>query len=337
MECVDMGFSGTFRGHTVGVLLILAVSFVSTIPAAGQNTMVPTIEGQISLEVISGPDQNPAVLRTAIPWSTGEPVITGFSYRTDNGNWTRIEDWRTLYSSVPNCSFITFQLEMDWGVQEEVAVSLTDLMGSNSTVARMVTCSRKPVVNIDHILDNGKRPIAGMNIFVARATDPDGQKMTYHWTVDGVEASSEERMDVYLSPGEHTIGIKVNDGQWSIEDERDVTILEMEEIDVEKEIDLLNLISIAFLVICSLALMAFTIFAISTSIIQRLKGEEAGTGTEEDNIAPGDAICDICMKELKGEQKIVTCRCGARMHRGCGNREGVCPKCGREVLILSNF
>ena len=44
-------------------------------------------------------------------------------------------------------------------------------------------------------------------------------------------------------------------------------------------------------------------------------------------------MCNICMGVVKPGLEIITCTCGNRYHNACGNRVGVCPKCGISLLV----
>lgn len=333
MECVGMGTQNLFRVPFGCLMVVMTVLCAPGLSSGEEHIKDPTIEDRIILEAISGPDENPAVLRATIPWNTGEPVITGFSYRTGLSNWTRIEDWEMQYSTELNCSFITFQLKMDWGVLEEVMVRVTDLLGGNATAGAKIICSRRPEVDIKHVKSDGERPVEGRNRFIAEAIDPDGQGLSYKWTVDDLAASSDSQIDVYLPAGEHSIGVEVTDGQWLVREWMNVSLNGMDRIEVEKGPDVMKWLSLIFMTICLIAVITFIIYAFSTVILERSRGYNIGVDQKVDEKDPFGQICEICMKEVRSEQLSITCRCGARVHRGCGRREGVCPKCGREILI----
>jgi hypothetical protein len=43
--------------------------------------------------------------------------------------------------------------------------------------------------------------------------------------------------------------------------------------------------------------------------------------------------CEICLRPITIDGKGIECICGALFHGRCGKREGVCPECGREIMI----
>ncbi len=43
-------------------------------------------------------------------------------------------------------------------------------------------------------------------------------------------------------------------------------------------------------------------------------------------------MCGICMGVVKPGLEIMTCSCGNKLHRSCGERVGVCPKCGISLV-----
>ncbi len=59
-------------------------------------------------------------------------------------------------------------------------------------------------------------PIEGFPVsFIADATDPDNDELTYSWTLDGVSQGASSAIVVWNEPtaGEHTIAVEVSDGQ----------------------------------------------------------------------------------------------------------------------------
>ncbi len=43
--------------------------------------------------------------------------------------------------------------------------------------------------------------------------------------------------------------------------------------------------------------------------------------------------CAICLKPILPPQEPVKCACGERFHRGCALRKGICPRCGRDIMV----
>ncbi|MCD6384032.1 MAG: hypothetical protein J7L88_06185 [Thermoplasmata archaeon] len=47
--------------------------------------------------------------------------------------------------------------------------------------------------------------------------------------------------------------------------------------------------------------------------------------------------CAICLNTIQPGAEYVKCTCGARFHRKCAIRVGVCPRCGREIMVEDSF
>ncbi|MGA1794058.1 MAG: hypothetical protein ACMUHM_08910 [Thermoplasmatota archaeon] len=327
-----MRFFPPNRGIALLFMTIPLLLFLSTSCSNGEHSSDPIISSQLSLEPTGSPDADPAVFNCTIPWGSGEPSITNVSYRTCSKNWTGLGNWSIFHDGSSNRSIISFSIELEWGCMEEVKVLITDMLGSNSTIGTTIICSRKPSVRVQHLLDDGEEPTEGINRFRIFAEDPDGQELDIIWYVDGQAVISEGDLEVHLLRGDHVISAGVTDGQWTVLEEMNVTV-HASPVRIERGgFDLMKVSSIVSLVFSALCWLCFGIFIFISYIRER-------STPEDDDEEYGSAVdpevltCEICMNELKEGLGRIKCRCGALMHRGCGRREGVCPKCGRELLI----
>lgn len=332
-ECVEMRSSIllSMRSALLIIAIFIVFHFSQEMDARGQKD--PLIEGDLELEIISPIDSEPLRLALIIPWGGGEPVISNVSYTISGSNWTKLEGWETMYTSSSNISRIEFPMSFEWGVSETLLIRVTDNMGINSTIGKTIVCSRPPLVDIMHISNDDSNSFPGEQLFSASASDPDGQKLSFNWKVDGIHASSEKMLVTYLDEGTHNISVEVSDGQWIIEKELDILISPRPIQKEDKEIDVLRVSSLIFLVIVGVALILFSIYAGLTTIQARMTASQIKNGERRRKPDTSSLSCDICLKGLKESQSSITCRCGARFHKGCGKKEGVCPECGREILI----
>ncbi|MGA1872131.1 MAG: hypothetical protein ACMUHY_00530 [Thermoplasmatota archaeon] len=332
-ECVEMLSSSLARGIAGGVFLILLVASACPLLVAASPQENPTICSQLSIEVTSPPDSNPAKIRVGIPWRNGEPLISGVWTRNSTSGWLEMVDWASNYSRSQNISHISFEADLRWGVAEEITARVDDGMGSSSYVGTIAICSRRPTVKLQTILDTGTAPTEGWNEFRASVMDPDGQDTRISWSIDGEEVSTDYEVRAYLLRGEHQIRVEAFDGQWVSVDQMNMTVHPPDQIRSEGEWDLMKVSSILFLMFAVLVLLTFLGYAASVYVRERNWREASSIGDLEQKMDVALQYCEVCMGEVRESQDKVRCRCGATMHRGCGRREGVCPGCGREVLI----
>lgn len=321
------------RGIAVLIFVIPLLLVLCSSRSNGEGAPLPAVRTQLTLELAGPPDSDPAVLACLIPWESGEPYVSAVKYQTSLGEWTVLENWTISHDASCNLSIITFSVDLEWGCEENVMVSVTDILGSNSTAGMTVVRSRCPSLELMHLLDDGESPVKGENHFLMIAVDPDGQELERFWSVDGQRVLSDNELNVYLSEGDHVIGAELSDGQWTVRKELNVTV-KGEGPGIEHDgVDLMGIAAGGFLALSILCCLSFG----SIVIISYLKDRASQTTESDDDIGGmidlAGLTCEICMNEIKEGRGRTKCRCGAVMHKGCGRREGVCPKCGREVLI----
>jgi len=315
------------------VLLVASMVMVllgSVGPVNGSTD--PLIEDDLVLEVRSPIDSDPLMLSLMIPWTDGPPIIDNVSYSIRSGNWSELEGWQRSIHEIQNMTIIDFSMHFDWGETTTLLVKVTDDMGTNSTVGREIICSRPPIVGIIS-QDQGEDHFPGIHIFSADFSDPDGQELKCLWTVDGEPASSDHILTTHLNEGAHEIKINITDGQWWIEDELEILVIEPKTQTKDVEKGIVWYISLSFLVVTILIMVVFMAYVINERIKNAQMRRMISNGERKVKVGPSSRACDICLGGFEKGMKIHNCRCGARFHMGCGRREGTCPECGREILI----
>lgn len=332
-ECVEMKINTRIRVISV-LMLIIPFAIVLAVPYGnGENINDPLIDTDLELHMISSMDTSPAVMRLIIPWDGGEPAISNISFRISDGDWIQLNDWEEFRGEGDDRSTITFPIDLDWGARETVFVNVSDRMGSDSIVGCPVVLSRPPSVDLVTPLGLQDDLTPGEYIFEVSAMDPDGQVVSCLWKVDNETITQGSHLTAYLDEGFHSIRVEVSDGQWTIVKEAEMKIEESDTEGSGSGIDLLRVLSITFLVIVIISVLLFLSFAFYSYYRSRWKEEMDADSDAEMDYDQSSAVCDICLNELKKGRSVKDCRCGASFHAGCGRREGVCPECGREILI----
>jgi hypothetical protein len=332
-ECVEMNSNTLIRSFIV-LVFIFPISLGLIISQGNcEETSVRLINGELELERISPLDTSPAIMRLSIPFDGGEPIIRNLSYRISENNWIDLSNWEESCTGDDHLATITFQVDLDWGIMETIFVRVVDLMGSSSTVGCPIILSRPPSVNIIRPLDNNEISSPGEYTFEASVSDPDGQDVHCLWKIDN-EAMTEGRVfTTFLDEGSHSISIEVSDGQWTTVEVEDIEIEITDQKESNGSIDIVWILSLSFLSIVVISLFLFILFAFNS--VYRSKWIQRSESRMEIELGStqGSIDCDICLKTMKKDQTSTNCRCGAVFHKGCGRSEGVCPECGREILI----
>jgi hypothetical protein len=330
-ECVEMKVSRSFSMLFALSVFVIFVQF-TPVEATENGNGDPLVENDIELHVTSPIDSDPLMLCLEVPWCGGEPLISNVTYSISGSNWTELKEWRRMYLPGENVSTIQFSMHFEWGQEELLLLRITDGLGINSTVGRNIICSRPPSVDI--VQDrSGPASASDLYVFSASASDPDGQELEYEWLVDGLPASSKPFLTTPLEQGAHNITLKVTDGQWSVEKAMDVLVPPAHDRGDEAELEIFTTISLVFMILITLLLVLFSIFALSTGVRSYLKRKEKMNGERRAPLKFTSSSCDICLNNLGGGTSKVSCRCGSTFHRGCGKKEGICPECGREILL----
>jgi hypothetical protein len=269
----------------------------------------------------------------SIPAENGEPLICNISYRISDGSWMELEDWEDGISREENDISVTFPVELDWGSRSTIYTKVSDNMGSNSIIACPVILSRPPSVEIVVPMMENEVRSPGEYTFEASVSDPDGQVVECTWSVDDIPITCGRTFTTYLSEGPHSVGVEVTDGQWTIVKDTDLTIERAGPQKKNSTIDVILILSLSFLVIIVISLIVFSLYALITAYRSIKEDRIDSKVTVESERGSGWSECDICLKALKNDRSTTECRCGAVFHRGCGKREGVCPECGREILL----
>jgi hypothetical protein len=326
--------SNTLIRITLVLVIILPISSCLIITDGnGEEKADPLINSVIGLERISPQDVSPAVLRLSIPVESGEPVISNLSYRISDGEWINLPDWKEIYSTDGQIASMTFPVDIAWGDHQTIFVRIVDLMGSCSMVGCPLILSRPPSVDLISPLSDIDDPIPGEYTFEASISDPDGQDVDCLWKVDGEAVTCGRTFTTYLEEGIHSITVEATDGQWMSMDAIHLEIKADDRDELKNGIDIVWIISLSFLLLVIVFLLLF-IAAVIHSFYSSRRIVSSVSGSTVEIKSSWDLLdCDICLKALNEGHKTTKCRCGAQFHKGCGKKEGVCPECGREILI----
>ncbi|MGA1847756.1 MAG: hypothetical protein ACMUHB_00315, partial [Thermoplasmatota archaeon] len=173
----------------------------------------------------------------------------------------------------------------------------------------------------------------GIYLFQAGMEGPEAGDPAFRWSFDGLEVSRGSELEAYLSPGNHSIMLEaVFEGNVS-EETLNVTVSLSSETG-SGSIPLLW-ISVGIAAMVAASLLTFFLYVLfdmvrSSGVMTAKDDDHAGIQMEK--IDHGRS-CDICLKPFTGDTRTIECQCGSSFHPPCGRREGVCPECGREIMI----
>jgi len=201
-------------------------------------------------------------------------------------------------------------------------------------VASAEESSEEPLqVGITHELPEDGPVEPGLYGFRAMVPDTSGSGVCLRWFFDGLEVTRGEDLEAYLSPGNHTILLEAFDGSNTSWSTINVTVAPVRQTRSSTDIFLyLSLGSAAIVAVALLSFVFYVVFDLIRSSGVMTEVEETGKGPTG-KIAGEGLSCDICLRPVTGEGRNIECRCGALFHGSCGKREGVCPECGREIMV----
>jgi hypothetical protein len=183
------------------------------------------------------------------------------------------------------------------------------------------------------------------------------EALTVRWTVNGTPAGDGPLLDLMLTEPIINVTVHVSDGHYTVSDSVILTAIEKEGRDGEDFPLLLALLILTGLIIIFIvASVAVFLFlgarkkrsvgeeAEDWGVDARTSGGKAGRGPRgKVYSAPGSskgrggaAGCSICLRGLKAGTEHPRCRCGAHFHKACALREGICPDCGREIMLKAD-
>jgi hypothetical protein len=253
--------------------------------------------------------------------------------RIEDGNWTDLGS-RGGPELIEDDTGSYLLVNVTWGEITNVSIMAGDPLGN--TVIRTITvrATRPPDVSIMGVPE--KEIGSGENIkLYADCSDPDGDHLSYRWVVDGEVTGEGSSLSLDPGPGDHEIILYASDGDLETNASIIITVAESS----EENGGLSPLIIIIPLII----LLAAAGIGLAVFLNVRRRGspdEDDGEeeswgddGSDDDRRTDKKIKCGLCMRAVTDSRRSVKCRCGERFHVKCAMKEGVCPECGREILI----
>ncbi len=173
----------------------------------------------------------------------------------------------------------------------------------------------------------------GLYVFQAGIEGPEASDPAIRWSYDGFEVSKGSELEAYLSPGNHSIMVEaIFEGNVSKETLNVTVSLPPES---GSDSNLLLLISVGLAAMVAATLLTFFVYVVfdmfrssGVMTVKNEKNPEARVETKDHGTS-----CDICLRPITRDTRSIECQCGSDFHPSCGRREGVCPECGREIMI----
>jgi DNA-directed RNA polymerase subunit RPC12/RpoP len=251
---------------------------------------------------------------------------------------------------------LVLHVNLTWGVNTPVSITVPDFAGNEAYAEVIVRASRRPEVWItsDLPLDGDLR--IGQEVQLkASVFDPDQEALSFLWTVNGSAAGNGTVRDLVLVSSFINVTVTVSDGCLSGMDFVVLTAF-YPNGRVEATFPVLPvLIGSGALLMIVIVATAVSVMTLTSYRKARSKGEgveDHGRDTKVRNDRPekgrkskvysgpgsskgggGEAGCSICMKTFQARSDNPRCRCGALFHKACALRKGVCPDCGREIML----
>ena len=221
---------------------------------------------------------------------------------------------------------------------------------------------RKPAANIEKptktVGGAAYGSQAGIDLSAEGSTDPDGVIVSYLWTssVDG-DISASRLDNVKLSPGNHTITLKVTDNEGIIDiDQIEISVEGMPVNDKKRENTPWSIIIVSLIL---LILVAAMLVLIIVKIKERqsynapIKERPMGTEKKERDFPIGKkeegrikrespaeepvreitvneiVKCEVCDLDFLSHNNAYICKCASILHHDCAVRD--CPNCGADT------
>lgn len=220
-------------------------------------------------------------------------------------------------------------VNVTWGEDTTISVRAFDEWGNTGSGTAVSRATRPPEVRIVGIPANGRVREGGSLMLGAAVSDPDGDELELKWFVDGVEMSNGTTCRIEPGLGTHEVRLVASDGYHEIECEGTFEVVEGSSAPLMIGIAAISLLLLFLLI----ALIAFAAFMMMRRGKAPVESEEDWGEEEAEEEDEKGAKCSICMRRIPEKAAPVKCRCGSRFHKGCARNEGVCPDCGREILI----
>ena len=230
----------------------------------------------------------------------------------------------------------TLLVDVTWGVEEEIVVVASDRYGNAAHVNVTTKANRAPVAVID--LDPDEEIGFGEIVLLRSSSfDPDGDPLKITWMNGNDTLGEGDSIEIEGRGEDLHIRMVVSDGDLISVAHVNITAGDEQGSD-QGGGGLITVILILIAVITLAVIMVGGYIAVRRMGLIPADRELSVSGGEESWDDGGEETdknikCGICMRTVSDPERSVKCKCGERFHRRCAIREGICPECGREILV----
>ncbi len=163
--------------------------------------------------------------------ASSDPENGGLSYHWDLGTGLDESDLvaPSFIYSLPGTYHVVLTVQDDFGNQAEAGVDI------------IVSAANEPPTLAPYTTTPTQGPAPLRVAFVANASDPDGDMLSYFWDFgDGITSSEPNPEHVFYDPGAYTVYVEVSDGEFTVNAQLFVAVdsgLDIKEIEAELDWD----------------------------------------------------------------------------------------------------
>ena len=228
----------------------------------------------------------------------------------------------------------TIILNVTWGVEEEITVGVRDRYGNVGKATLSARANRPPVASIaggsSVVLEEGETITLESTSF-----DPDGDPIEIVWMESGEMIGQGVMIEIEGTGEDRILSLVVSDGYLESSVEVNVTVPDPPGSD--HDWIFATILAMGGILIIIVLAAGIFVFLRSRDVVRGEEeisdGEDAESWEDGEEDTDKKIKCGICMRPMTDRNRSVKCRCGERFHRRCAKREGICPECGREVLV----
>jgi hypothetical protein len=347
---VPSGIKVTFKAPFDNGTFEVFVTFKDAIPLPREWRTGPytlTIDGEVpEINLGSKPYYTEVPARVLLDASDSVSGISEIRVSVGGGEYGPVNVPGAPFITVDEDGLVWLNINLSYGPVTEINVRVKDEAGNVAKRSVTTRATRAPIALIGSNA-TGSLKAGRQYRFTADCQDPDGDILIMTWYVDGVAAGTGEVLETTFENGTYRIVINCTDGDLYVENEITVIVEGevAEEVPEEKEEE-----SGSFPWMIALLAIILVLVVVSVIILLLRRGskeeaedwdpEEDDGDRSEENVNRGSSgsglQCDICLKRIRSPSKKVRCRCGASFHRSCASREGECPECGREIMLVND-
>ena len=222
-------------------------------------------------------------------------------------------------------------VNISWGPLMDLKLTFRDNAGNIANRSVTVRATRAPEVEILNAPEGGRVPLGEVLTLHSQAADPDGDEMNLMWFVDGSRHSNGTTVKLELGLGNHTVELVASDGDLEASANVTIEVFEVPSGGGEEGSGALLVVMTASGALVLILIAAFLVLLVVRSRSYDDNVYTVSTGSTKKD--PVEKRCPICMRSMRKGKRHVKCRCGAAFHNSCAMEEGVCPECGRELMI----